>query len=180
MLIEKANRLSPATRRIIQRLVPFPAVGRLSEDPVCRSGLCSSHSILVVAYVISCYTHSCLFCTTWFLTHWQSFNIYFFLVFAPFCSWILKGFLFMRCLHVLPSLHAAPVDIKDESCLSVSPQLLRTSVTWAWWDTLSSLKVSMCWTATEMWWDRPKSLHDMWVADHTEYFYTLPVLLCFL
>uniref|UniRef100_A0A3Q4ALM2 Uncharacterized protein n=1 Tax=Mola mola TaxID=94237 RepID=A0A3Q4ALM2_MOLML len=36
VLIEKANRLSPATRRIIQRLVPFPAVATAN---ICNVGL---------------------------------------------------------------------------------------------------------------------------------------------
>ena len=43
VLIQKANKLSPATRMIIQRLVPFPAVGMYCiQEPVAR-------------YCMSCY-----------------------------------------------------------------------------------------------------------------------------
>uniref|UniRef100_A0A672I9C1 Sideroflexin 5b n=1 Tax=Salarias fasciatus TaxID=181472 RepID=A0A672I9C1_SALFA len=43
VLIQKANKLSPATRMIIQRLVPFPAVGGFLRDP----GLSAKDTLLV-------------------------------------------------------------------------------------------------------------------------------------
>lgn len=53
LLIQKANKLSPATRMIIQRLVPFPAVGRFWKDPFVRVlwgvMMCSRH--------VSCLIH---------------------------------------------------------------------------------------------------------------------------
>uniref|UniRef100_A0A3P9BQ52 Sideroflexin 5b n=1 Tax=Maylandia zebra TaxID=106582 RepID=A0A3P9BQ52_9CICH len=44
VLIQKANKLSPATRMIIQRLVPFPAVGRFSKE--ATAGCCCPSTAL--------------------------------------------------------------------------------------------------------------------------------------
>ena len=50
--------------------------------------------------------------------------------------------------------------------LSSTPQQVQTSVMWVWWDTMSCLKVLMCWTTTATWWDPQKLLQDMWVPSY--------------
>uniref|UniRef100_A0A8C6SXJ2 Sideroflexin 5b n=1 Tax=Neogobius melanostomus TaxID=47308 RepID=A0A8C6SXJ2_9GOBI len=65
VLIEKAHRLNPATRMIIQRLVPFPAVGcdsfRRTGDCCCPSTvLCAWLPLACLCLWPSAYFHRCL------------------------------------------------------------------------------------------------------------------------
>uniref|UniRef100_A0A3Q3BAQ3 Sideroflexin 5b n=1 Tax=Kryptolebias marmoratus TaxID=37003 RepID=A0A3Q3BAQ3_KRYMA len=61
VLIERANKLSPATRMIIQRFVPFPAVGGFTRSPVFvrKSLLIMSHNLLLMLLGFIHYTKIC-------------------------------------------------------------------------------------------------------------------------